>query len=269
LDTLGADETKIDHLALVRAGDKDRAIQLDDVAAIEEAIHQTSARLVIIDPISAYLGSTDSHRDADVRALIAPLATLAEQNGVAIVGVMHLAKSTQRPAIHRAVGSIAFTAAARIVLAVAADPEHDDRRILATVKCNISAPASALAYTLLDGQLAWESDPVSDVDVEALLSGPPVDRQERREVDGWLRQLLSTGPLDARQVEREAGKAGFSWRTVGRAKKRLGVDTARLGYGPHGKWSWMLPNPKSATADTRDGVVATFEPGGEKTPGSI
>jgi hypothetical protein len=65
---------------------------------------------------------------------------------------------------------------------------------------HVSAPASALAYTLGEGQLAWESDPVSDVDVEALLSGPTPDRQERREVDEWLRQLLAEGTVDSRQV---------------------------------------------------------------------
>ena len=67
------------------------------------------------------MGSTDSHRDAEVRGLIAPLATIAERTDAAILGVMHLAKSTQRPAIYRAVGSIAGAAAARVVLTVAID----------------------------------------------------------------------------------------------------------------------------------------------------
>jgi hypothetical protein len=266
LDALGADVTRITHLPFVRAGDKQRAVQLSDIGIIDEAIRRTNARLVVIDPISAYLGSTDSHRDSDVRGLIAPLAALAEGTGVAVVGVMHLAKSTQRPAIYRAVGSIAFTAAARIVLAVAADPDRDDRRILASVKCNISAPAMALAYTLGNGQLSWESGPVSNLDVEALLSGPPLDRHERREVDDWLRQLLTNGPLDARQIKRAAEQAGFAWRTVFRAKQRLGIDAVKLGFGPSGKWTWMLPDTKTATRSTTDNNVAAFDKDHENSP---
>jgi RecA-family ATPase len=83
LDTLGADVTQVHHLAVLRTGERDRAVQLTDVAALELAIHRIHARLLIIDPISAYLGSTDSHRDAEVRGLIAPLPALAEPTGAA------------------------------------------------------------------------------------------------------------------------------------------------------------------------------------------
>jgi uncharacterized protein YbjT (DUF2867 family) len=151
LDALGADVARIHHLAVLRAGEHERAIQLADTAALEWAIRETGARLMVIDPIAAYLGSTDAHRDAEVRGLMAPLAALAERTNAAILGLMHLAKSTQRPAIYRAVGSIAFAAAARIVLAVAADPERDDRRIMAPIKSNLAAAPPALAYTLSDG----------------------------------------------------------------------------------------------------------------------
>ncbi len=120
-------------------------MQLADTAAIELAIRERAARLVIIDPLAAYLGSTDSHCDAEVRGLLAPLAALAERTDAAVLGVMHLAKSSQRPAIYRAIGSIAFAAAARIVLAVAADPDRDDRRIMMPVKSNLAAASEALA----------------------------------------------------------------------------------------------------------------------------
>src|SRR5580693_7960722 len=135
---------------------------------------------MIIDPISAYLGSTDSHRDAEVRGLIAPLAALAERTGAAILGIMHLAKDRQQPAIYRAIGSIAFAAAARLVLAVAADPERKDRRIVAPVKSNLSAPPAALACSVATGRLVWEASPVADVDIDALLSGPAPGGRERR-----------------------------------------------------------------------------------------
>ena len=227
LDALGADVARIRHLAGLRAGERERAVQLADTAAIECAIRETDARLLVIDPIAAYVGSTDSHRDADVRGLMAPLAALAERTDVAIHGVMHLAKSTQRPAIYRAVGSIAFAAAARLVLAVACDPERDGRRILAPIKSNLAVPPAALAYALGDNRLVWEAEPVSDVDIDALLAGPALDRQERREAEAWLRDLLAEGPMRSREIYAAARDAALAWRTLERAKHRLGVEADR------------------------------------------
>jgi RecA-family ATPase len=248
LDALAADVIRVHHLAVLRVGQKEHAIQLTNIAALEQAISQTKAQLVIIDPVSAYLGSTDSHRDAEVRGLMAPLAHLADRTGVAVLGVMHLAKSSQQPAIYRPIGSIAFTAAARLVLAVAADPEQDHRRILAPLKQNICAAAPALAYTLAEGRLEWEADPVSDVDVDVLLSAPTQDRQERLEAGAWLRQALADGPVESTQLQTEAAEtAGISTRTLFRAKERLKVDAFKQGYGKDGKWYWRLPSPKVAT----------------------
>jgi hypothetical protein len=80
LDALGADVARIHHLAVLRAGEHERAVQLADIAALEWAIRETGARLMVIDPIAAYMGSTDAHRDAEVRGLMAPLAALAERS---------------------------------------------------------------------------------------------------------------------------------------------------------------------------------------------
>jgi hypothetical protein len=96
LEALGADLARIHHLAVLRAGDAERAVQLTDIAALDCAIRETGARLIIIDHIAAYLGSTDAHRDREVRGLKAPLAALADRTDAAILGVMRLAK--KRPA---------------------------------------------------------------------------------------------------------------------------------------------------------------------------
>jgi AAA domain len=256
LDALGADVARIHHLAVLRAGDAERAVQLNDIAALDFAIRETGARLIIIDPIAAYLGSTDAHRDAEVRGLMAPLAALAERTDAAILGVMHLAKNAQRPAIYRAVGSIAFAAAARTVLAVAADPERDDRRIMAAVKSNLAASPAALAYTLSDGRLVWAAEPVSQVDVDALLRGPVLDRQERRAADDWLLERLADGPVPVGEIRAAARGAGLAWRTLERAKTRLGVQAELLGYGSAGRWQWHLPETANGTGHSS--VTARF-----------
>jgi putative DNA primase/helicase len=207
---------------------------------------------MIIDPISAYLGSTDSHRDAEVRGLIAPLAALAERTGVAILGIMHLAKDRQQPAIYRAVGSIAFAAAARLVLGVAADPDREDRRIVAPVKSNLSKPPTALAYSVATGRLVWEAEPVVDADVNALLAGPAFSRHEGREVEVWLSDLLADGPMHSRRVQAAARQAGLAWRTVERAKHRLGIDATRVGgVAADGQWWWRLPLAKADSASAK------------------
>src|SRR5204863_232564 len=134
----------------------------------------------------------------------------------------------------------------RIVLAVAADPDRGERRIMAAVKSNLAASPEALAYTLSDGRLMWAAEPVSHVDVDALLSGPLLDRQERREADEWLRDRLAEGPTPVREIQAAARGAGLVWRTIERAKTRLRVRAALLGYGSAGRWQWRLPETDSA-----------------------
>jgi hypothetical protein len=253
LDAMGADVTRIHALTAVRLPNGDeRCVSLaTDLRAIDTAIDQTAAGLVIVDPLSAYLGKTDSYKDGEVRGVLMPLADLAQRRGVAIVGIMHLGKGEKRSALYRALGSIAFVAAARIVLAVAPHPDDDEKRVLAWVKGNIAGPAATLAYSLAEGRLSWDADPVVGVDVEALLSAP-VDRQERREADAWLRTMLTDGPVLSKEVEAAAQQAGIARRTLFRSKARLRVEAERVGYGPAGKWYWRLAtptdeSPKSAT----------------------
>src|SRR5512145_1393883 len=112
---------------------------------------QDTPDLLVIDPISAYLGKTDSFKDAPVRALLAPLAAFAAKHDLAVLAVMHLTKADDRRAITRANGSIAFVGAARIVLMVGEDPkaqegnEKSDRRFLVAVKSNLGGKARTLA----------------------------------------------------------------------------------------------------------------------------
>jgi hypothetical protein len=265
LDQLDADTARVHHIDGVRAQGGEIGIQLTHIAEIEAAIHMTGAKLLVIDPLSAYLGDIDAHRDSEVRQLMAPLTKLAERTGIAIIGVMHLGKAAQRQALYRAVGSIAFTAVARVVLAVAADPDQDDRRLLAPVKANLSIPPPTLGYRLIDGRLQWDSDPVTDVDVEALLSNPIPKRQQRRDADTWLLNRLRDGAVESAELMAEAEQEGISRSTLFRAKKRLMIRARRDGYGKDGTWYWQLPS-MSFTAEpnnesmTLNGVAGKIGP---------
>ncbi|MCC7242406.1 MAG: AAA family ATPase [Acidobacteria bacterium] len=262
-DALGADVARVHHLAVLRCGDTERAVQLADIDGIEAAIEQTGARIVTIDPLSAYTGRTDTHRDAEVRGLLAPLAALAERRGVAVGGVMHLGKSTQRPALYRAAGSIAFAAAARIVLAVAADPADPEHRVVAPIKSNLSRPPAALGYRLGNDRLVWDVDPVS-IDIDALLSGPPQgrDRDEQTDAEVLIAELLedtAAWPMAAKDAIASGDAHGIHERTMRRTARQMGIRIARLGFGAAGRWIWHHPAIADSTrpeCPNDDGVSA-------------
>jgi putative DNA primase/helicase len=213
-----------------------------DLASLERAIELTQPALVVIDPISAYLGRTDSYKDAEVRGLLAPLLAVVERHGCALLTVAHLAKDQQRAALHRPGGSVAFVAAARLVFALATDPNDSDRRIVASLKANICRPASALAFRLPDARVEWDAGPV-DMTADALLRPAPTheDREERVTAETFLREILSDGETKANDVQRAAESNGVSRRQLWAAKARLKVKAKRIGApGGGGYWMWRL-----------------------------
>ena len=180
LDAAGADSSRVHALTAIRQIDgTDRHLDLGhDVPQLEAAIQQVHPLLVIIDPLSAYLGRTDTWKDSEVRALLSPLAALAERHGCTIAGVMHLSKTSGRKALHRLMGSIGFSAAARVVLAIATDPDDDTRRLLLPVKNNLTRKADTLAFTLGDGRVAWDTNPVEGMTADSVLNQLPADKGE-------------------------------------------------------------------------------------------
>jgi putative DNA primase/helicase len=280
VDALGGDASKVHLLRAVRRNDAEQPFCLAaDLPALERAIRETGAVLLVIDPLSAYLGKTDSYKDAEVRGLLAPLAAIAEQHKIGVMVVMHLTKDSQRRAIHRAGGSIGFVGAARVVLAVGKDAEDEERRLLVPVKTNLSSPPAALAYRIIGRSAAaasveWEPEPAAGIEADALL-GPATleDREERREADELLRDQLADGERPAVEVQQAARANGISDRTLNRAKRRLGVKARHMGQpGRRQAWYWSLPDPdwspKVATEPPKVATsphVATLEQGSEET----
>lgn len=220
-------------------------------------------RVVIVDPLSAYLAGTDSHKNSDVRALLAPLAEMASRRRVAVLCVSHLNKSAG-PAMYRTTGSLAFVAAARAVYGVAKDPNNASRRLVIPIKCNLSADSTGLAYKLIakaDGTpvIEWEPETVT-ISAEEAFSVPAYDDEqgERREAVEWLTDYLAGGPKSAKQVRVAAQENGLAWRTVRRAQVALNIRPAKTRFD--GGWEWALP-AKVATdpEDVHLKNVATFD----------
>ena len=121
----------------------------EDISLMAELIQRHNVAMVTIDPIMAYLGSnTNSYRDQDVRRALAPLAKIGEATGAALVLVRHLNKAMGGSAIYRGGGSIGIVGAARSGLLAAKHPEDENRRILASTKCNLGPQPPSLAYRL-------------------------------------------------------------------------------------------------------------------------
>ena len=280
VDALGGDPARVYLLRAIRDADGERPVSLDrDLAALEKTVAGLRPVLVVIDPLTAYLGTTDSYRDADVRRLLAPLAQLAETYDVAVLLVMHLTKNSQTRALYRTGGSIAFVGAARVQLLVGTDPEDATRRVLAPGKNNLAAPPAALAYRLIEdapGQpprLVWDPDPVAaGLDADKLLAGAADDAAERQDADALLRDLLADGERPSTELSQAARANGVSDRTLDRARRRLGVRTRHVGQpGQRGAWYCYLPDPpapKTANSPPKTAIspeVAVFEEPSEKT----
>jgi DNA repair protein RadA/Sms len=119
----------------------------EDLGQMASIINEIDAKLVVIDPLSAYLSSRlDSWRDPDIRRALSPLALMAADLGVTIILLRHWTKSPGTDLLYRGLGSIGFAAAARSVLAVVRHPEDDNVRVLFGVKSNLGPRPPALAF---------------------------------------------------------------------------------------------------------------------------
>ncbi|CAJ0689571.1 hypothetical protein LMG18102_01132 [Ralstonia mannitolilytica] len=209
------------------------------------------ADLLIVDPIVSAV-SGDAHRVNDVRRNLQALVDLAAVLRCAVLGISHFAKGTKgsSPA-ERVIGSQAFVALARMVL-VAGKDEATERRILARAKSNIAADDGGFAYLLeqvearqgiFASRVVW-GDPIAGSARQILSDVEHRDDLEDgtalEDAMAFLRSLLDTGPLSSNQIKADAHGAGYHWRTIERAKKKLGIEARKLGM--KGGWVWVLPD---------------------------
>jgi len=216
--------------------------------AIERQVAKLRPAMVVVDPIVAYFGGKiDMHRANETRSILAPLSKLAGDYSCAVVAVSHLSKARSGRAVHAGLGSVDFSAAARSILLAGSSPGDPESRALLHIKCNVAELAPALGYRITAGQFGWTGPSTL---AAADLLGPETAGEQRtaeNEAAGWLEHMLSVGPVLTRELQQEAKAAGLSWRTVERAKSRLGVRPKRAGFGKAGAWEWALPAQRPPT----------------------
>lgn len=238
--------------------------QLDDqvprfpehIPALEELIRASSAELVVVDPLMAFLPPrVVASMDQCVRRVLSPLGLLAARTGCTVLLLRHLIKRTTARALFRGQGSIGIIAAARAGLFVAPHPENPDERVLAVSKSNLAARPAALGYRVIKTPLGqpmiqW-TGPV-DLTADGLCRKhvSTVVKPRDRAID-WLKRQLANGPRKAAELYNLAAEAGIPERTLDRAKQEIGAGSERVYHRKekYGEWYWYdhnAPWPKDA-----------------------
>jgi len=245
-----------------------------DVDLLEELSRGIgTVRLIIIDPISAYMGGADGNGNVETREVLEPLAEMANRLGIAVVAVTHLNKGGAggQSALNRFAGSIAFVAAARSAYLIIEDSEDENRRLFLQAKNNLGPKGKGLAFRveqrlipgdILASNISWESDHVTASVDEALLAsetkGGGESRSGKDEAADFLRDALASGPVDVSEVEtmaRSAGLLGDNQRlgqnkAFQNARKELGITSDREGFGKGARYVLRMPSSPCAPENT-------------------
>jgi hypothetical protein len=269
LEAAGADIDRVHVLTAVRDADAVRRFNLGrDLASLELALQQIgNVMLIVIDPVSAYMAGTDSHKNSDVRALLAPVSDLASRHSAAIVVISHLNKGGGAgDAMGRITGSIAFSAAARAAFLILKDAEDGKRRLFLPMKNNLGVDDSGLAFRIIEKEVSgnirapvieWEDRRVTITADEVLAAASANEGEEGgalREAVSFLEGMLAGGPTSQKTIKADANANGISDASLRRAKTKLGVKARKDGMS--GGWLWELPAAEDAQATS---PLSTFE----------
>jgi putative DNA primase/helicase len=258
-----------------RARDADGESRAFDPATDFSLLSATAARLpnlrlLLLDPIVNVVGAADSHKNTEVRRALQPVADFAARHGCAALGVTHFTKGTAgREPWERVTGSLAFSAAARIVLAVAKLSDDDGGgRVMVRVKSNVGPDGGGFRFDVdrvevaagVTAQRVLWGDPIDGAARDILGAGEQNGGDERSafaDAKSFLSALLSDGPIPTRQIKRDADDAGHAWATIRRAMIALGIEATKIGM--RGPWQWQLP-PKvlTNTEDAQRKPLSTF-----------
>jgi hypothetical protein len=214
----------------------------DNLQEIRAAARELGAKLVVIDPLMAFLGRNSSG-DQAVRQALTPLKGMAEQLNAAVVLVRHLTKSGSKQSLYRAGGSIGIIGAARFGLLVGLEPSDPNLRVLVQYKNSLGPKAPSLIFEPVSKRdqvrIEWRGE--CDCTAEDVLGAKPSQDSKVDEAMDFLSDILADGPVEEAKIRRLAAAEGISLRTTDRAKHNLGVESSRKGWGPGSKCFWAIP----------------------------
>lgn len=241
LEAAGADAAKV---YVLDAANRPLVLP-DDIEQLKAEVNRIGAKLVVIDPIVAVLGSAPSS-DANVREALQPLVNMAAETKATVLGIRHLTKSGGKNVIYRGTGSISIMGLARAALLLARDPDDANLRVLSVSKCNLSARAQSLQFRFEEtktgfARIEWLGTSPHALERLLATAGDPEKRAALDEAVEVLRDMLAAGPLAVKEVQRRSAEAGVAWATMRRAQARLRVSAEKVGFGGLSMWLWRLP----------------------------
>lgn len=214
--------------------DKDTPLTMRDIR-LEKAIAETSAKLVVLDPIQGFLGAdVDMHRANEIRPIMKHIAELAGKYKCAVILIGHMNKCSVGKSAYRGLGSIDFQAAARSVLIVGRIKDEPETRVVCQTKSSLAPEAKAVAFRLSEENgFEWIGE--YDVTADDLLSGTAKGSKKQAAMD-FLEKLLTDGQMPQTEIMELAEKKGIAEKTLRNAKEALNVKSKRL----NNQWYWSL-----------------------------
>jgi len=204
--------------------DRDTPLTLAD-ERIARAIRENNARLVIIDPVQAFLGAdVDMNRANEVRPIFRSLGDIAQATGCAIVLIGHLNKAAGTQSTYRGLGSIDITAAVRSLLFIGKLKDSPTTRVLIHEKSSLAPPGQSLAFSLGD-EKGFEWIGAYDITADELLAGTDTAKTESKTAQAQMLilELLADGKrMPSAELEKAVNERGISSRTMRTAKSRIG-----------------------------------------------
>ncbi len=229
---------------LVEAGaDLSRVMVIDDTEEaltlsddrIEKAIRQNQVRLLIIDPVQAFIGAdVDMNRANEIRPVMKRIGTLAEKYHCAIILIGHMNKCSGGKSSYRGLGSIDFQAAARSVLVVGRVKDDEQVRVACHIKSSLAPEGTPIAFRL-DKENGFEWIGEYEISADELLSGERKG-QKTRNAKEFLREILADGQKTYAEIDAAAQEKGIKKKTLWNAKKELNIDSIKIGS----QWYWMM-----------------------------
>ena len=203
---------------------------------IRRAIESFQAKLLVIDPVQAYLGDADISNATGMRKMLRQLAIWASHYKCAVVLIGHLNKKEGSKELYRSLGSIDIIAAARSVIQISASDDGSDTKVLQHIKSSLT-PKGKDEYFVIDyqGCIRWlDQNEALSVSYDV----PSLKTSKHMQAMDMILAELSSGPMKASAVQNKLVSWNLSERTLQTAKKELGVRSVRKG----GVWYWELPN---------------------------
>lgn len=233
----GADCEKIAYII-----DDNNELTFED-ARIEQVLQKTDARLLVIDPMQAFLvQDSDMQNAARMRGALGKLADVAAKHQCAVVLVGHLNKAYGGKNLYRGLGSIDIAAIARSVLMISRDGTDPSIRYMFPVKASLAPEGNAIGFTFSEGQFQWIGK--CDIDSSTLEDSVFARNEKLEQAKAYLIRILKEGALPSTQIRKMVENLDISKRTIETAKKEVGI----VAFRKENAWYWRLPDEFTSEA---------------------